>query len=501
MSALQSTARPRPDPVDARPARLTATLALIALGYLLIVLDTTIVNVALPSIQADLGFDPAGLAWVFNAYLIAFGGLLLFGGRAGDILGRRRVFLTGVSMFTISSLIGGLAPTAESLVAMRIVQGAGAALIAPNGMALLAANFEAGPSRNRALSVYATVALTGGSIGLLLGGLLTTFASWRWVMFVVVPIGLAIVVIGPRIMRETERRAGRFDIGGALTSTFGMASVVYGLIQAGATGFTGEVLVELAVGVALLAAFVVIESRAAQPIVPLRLFADRERAGSYINLALLGGAMFGTLFVLTQYLQSITGFDPLSAGLAFLPQTASAVVAVRLGPRLISRFGAQRLMLAGATLAAIGLAGLVRITTDSSYFPEIVLPLMLLGLGVGSSVMPLNATILARIDPGEAGAASGVAQAMQWVGGSLGIAILTSVIGPAARGATTPADAAAAFSQGASSAFAVADAFVIVALLVVAVVLRPRDARPAGSDAPARASEGIAAPAAAVEMG
>jgi EmrB/QacA subfamily drug resistance transporter len=476
MSVFNLAAVRFPLPAIARPSRLTATLAVIALGYLMIVLDTTIVNVALPSIQIDLRFSRAGLAWVFNAYLLTFGGLLLLAGRAGDVFGRRRVFLSGVSLFTIASMLGGLAPSADLLIVMRVFQGAGAAMIAPNTMALLAANFPAGPARNRALSVYATVALTGGSLGLLLGGILTSFASWRWVMLVVVPVGIAIVVLAPRVIAETERRTGRFDVAGAITSTFGMASLVYGLIQAGSGGWTIEAWAELAIGGLLLAIFVVIEARAGQPIVPLRLFAERHRAGSYLNLSLLASAMFGTFFLLTQYLQVVRGFGPLAAGLAFLPQTGSALVAVRLAPRLIARFGTRPLMMGGAILAAIGMAALTRVSADSSYFPDIVLPIMLFGAGVGSSVMPLNVTILAGIAPDEAGAASGVAQAMQWVGGSLGIAILVTVFGAAMRDlGSASVGPAVAFSHGAASAFSVAVLIIVGALIVATFVIRRRE--------------------------
>ncbi len=485
--------RQRPD-APAPGDRPAMTLAAIALGYLMIVLDATIVNVALPSIQTDLHFDRATLAWVFNAYLLAFGGLLLLGGRIGDIYGRRRAFTVGVAVFTLASLLGGLATSAAWLVSTRVVQGVGAAMIAPNTLALLAANFPEGPRRTRALSVYATVALTGGSIGLFLGGLITTWASWRWVMLVVVPVGAVVVLIVPRVLAETQRRPGRFDLPGALTSTLGMASLVYGLITAGADGWTSGVWAMLVFGGVLLTAFAAIEQRAGQPIVPLRLFAERHRAGSYLNLMLLTGAMFGTFFLLTQYLQDVRGFGPFMAGLAFLPQTFSAIVAVRLVPRAISRFGTRVPMLAGGALAAIAMVGFSRLSPSSTYLPDLVVPMMLLGLGIGSSVLPLNLTILAGITNEDAGAASSVASAMQWVGGSLGISVLVSAFGAATRGAASAgASSVAVFSLGASSAFSVAVGFIVAALVVVALVIRvPGSARrvapatgdPARRDAP-----------------
>lgn len=465
----------------ARPApasRPTATIAVIALGYLMIVLDATIVNVALPSIQADLHFDRANLAWVFNAYLLAFGGLLLLGGRAGDLFGRRRVFTLGVAVFAVASLLGGLAPSAGSLIVTRILQGIGAAMIAPSTLALLAANFPEGARRNRALSIYATIGLTGGSVGLLLGGIITSWASWRWVMLIVAPVGAAVVLLAPRVIAETERRAGGIDILGGLTSTLGMTSLVYGLINAGGSGWTSEAWLELGIGIALLVMFAVIESRARQPIVPLGLFAQAHRAGSYVNLMLLTGAMFGTFFLLTQYLQTVRGFGPFMAGLAFLPQTGSAIVAVRLVPRVIARFGTRAPMLIGGTLAAVGMIGFARLSPASSYFPDLALPMMFLGSGIGSNVLPLNVTILAGIGSEETGAASGVASAMQWVGGSLGIAVLVSAFGAATRNsASVSRSAAALFSVGAASAFTVAAGFIVAAVVVAAVVIRrPRDA-------------------------
>jgi EmrB/QacA subfamily drug resistance transporter len=467
-SALSS--RFRPD--SAQPRRPSAILAIIALGYLMIVLDTTIVNVALPSIQTDLHFSSTSLAWVLNGYFLSFGGLILLAGRAGDVFGRRRVFQTGIGVFATASLLGGLAPSAGILIAMRVLQGAGAALIAPNTMALLAANFAEGPTRNRALSVYSAVALTGGSIGLLLGGVLTTWATWRWTMFVVVPVGLVIIALAPRLLAETERRAGRFDLGGAVTSTLGMSALVYGLIRAAAVGWTTEVWTELAIGGVLLAVFVAIEARAGQPIVPLRLFARRQRTGAYLNIVLLTSAMFGTFFLLTQYLQTVRGFGPFEAGLAFLPQTGSAFAAVRLAPRIVARFGLRPPMIVGAALVATGMTLLSRITPDSPYLPNIVVPIMLLGAGLGSSFLPLNATILTGIAPGEAGAASGVAQAMQWVGGSLGISVLVTVFGATAHAAAAGRIDPVAFSAGATSAFGVAAMFVATAFAVAVLVLR-----------------------------
>ena len=372
-------------------------------------------------------------------------------------------------------------------------------MIAPNTMALLAANFAEGPPRNRALSVYSAVALTGGSIGLLIGGALTTWATWRWTMFAVVPVGLTILALAPRLLAETERRAGRFDIGGAITSTLGMGALVYGLIRAGAAGWTSEVWTELAVGGILLAIFVAIEARAGQPIVPLRLFARRQRSGAYLNIVFLTSAMFGTFFLLTQFLQTVRGFGPFEAGLAFLPQTGSAFVAVRLAPRVVARFGLRPSMIVGAALVATGMTLLSQLNPDSAYFPNIVVPIMLVGAGLGSSFLPLNATILAGIEPSEAGAASGVAQAMQWVGGSLGISVLVTVFGANAHSAPAGVVDAAAFSAGATSAFGVAAMFVACAFTVAVLVLRSGARERVGADVH-RGRSGSPTPALEVDL-
>ncbi len=478
----------------ARVGRANAVLAVIAGAYLMIALDSTVVNVALPNIARDLRFSPAELAWVFNAYLLTFGGLLLLGGRLGDVLGRRRVFLAGLSLFTVASLFAGLAASDTWLIAARAVQGIGAALATPNTMALLATNFEEGPPRNRALSAYSAVAMGGASVGLVVGGILTTYASWRWALFINLPIGAAIVFLAPRLLEDTERRPGRLDLVGALTSTAAMGLIVFGLIRAGSNGWDGGTFAALTAGLVLLALFLVAEARAAQPIVPLHLLRNGRRLGAYLNMLLLPSAIFGPFFFLTQYLQDVRGFAPLQAGLAFLPQTFATVLAVRLAPRLLVRFGAIRLLLAGGVLIVAGVAWLSRLTPDGAYATSILVPLMLIGVGVGWSFMPLNVTILAGVPGAEAGAASAVAQAMQWVGGSLGLAILVTVFsaaskaggGPAAAGATTAASGSAAgsaaalataaelFTRGVSGALSVGVLFAVATMVLTLTVIARR---------------------------
>jgi EmrB/QacA subfamily drug resistance transporter len=460
-----------------------ATLALVALAYLMVALDSTVVNVALPSIAFDLGFTPTGLAWVFNAYLLTFGGLLLLGGRTGDVFGRRLVFGAGVALFTGASLLAGLAPSAEWLVAARAIQGVGGAMITPNTLALLAASFGEGAARNRALAVYSAVAMSGASIGLIVGGVLTTWATWRWALFINVPIGIAIVALTPRAIRSTERRPGRLDIPGGVSSTLAMGAIVYGLIRAGSNGWDGATFLALAAGLILLAGFLVIERRESQPVLPLHLLRERTRLAAYATLFLIPGSVFGAFFFLTQFLQDVRGFGPLGAGLAFLPQTIATVSAVRVAPRLMTRFGPGRVLSLGGLLILAGVTWLTRITATSDYVTSLLVPLILIGMGAGWSFLPLNATILAGVGRDEAGAASGAAQAMQWVGGSFGLAVMTSVFGATTAsiaGAASPADV---FARGASAALTVGMVLAIGVIALAAGVIARRTARPATSPA------------------
>ncbi|HEY2072410.1 MAG TPA: MFS transporter, partial [Gaiellaceae bacterium] len=290
-------------------------LAVILGSYLMIVLDVSIVINALPRIHHALGFSATGLSWVQNAYTLSFGGLLLLGARAGDILGRRRMFIAGITLFSLASLAGGLAQSADWLIAARTVQGMGAAVAAPSTLTLLMTSFPEGRERNRAVAYYAAVASGGGSVGLVLGGILTSWLSWRWGLFVNVPIGALLVFAAPRVLPETERRTGHFDLAGALTSTGGMTSIVYGIVRAATAGWGDAITVAaLAGGALLLGLFVVVERRAAQPITPLRLFSSRERVGAYVARIFFVGAIFGVFFFLTQFLQGVFGFSPIEAG-------------------------------------------------------------------------------------------------------------------------------------------------------------------------------------------
>ncbi|HEY8285118.1 MAG TPA: MFS transporter, partial [Chloroflexota bacterium] len=458
-------------------------LAVIVTCQLMITLDATVVNVALPRIQSSLHFSPTNLSWVLNAYTLAVGGLLLLGGRAGDILGRRRLFIGGIALFTLASLLGGFATSSWWLLASRAAQGVGAAAAAPGALALIATNFEEGPARNRALGVFSAVAATGGSIGLILGGVLTSWVSWRWVLFINVPIGIAVIALAPLFVRESDRHPGRFDLLGALTSTFGMTSLVYGFIRAASNGWSDSVArLALAVAAVLLALFLSVEIRARQPIVPLRLFANRNRAGAYLNMLLLPATMFGMFFFLTQFVQDVLGFSPITAGFAFLPLTLAIFTASRIVPRLLPRFGPKPFLVGGATLILAGMIWLTQISSGTTYAQGLLAPMLLFGFGAGCSFMPVTMTILAGVPRQESGAASGLLQTMQQVGGALGVAILVTVFGTASRdaarhplaSATPTMQAHHIMAHGVASAFTISTIFASCTLLIALFVIRAR---------------------------
>jgi EmrB/QacA subfamily drug resistance transporter len=412
-------------------------LAIILGSYLMVVLDVSVIITALPQIHRDLHFSSDGLSWVQSAYALTFGGLLLLGARAGDILGRRRVFMAGIGLFSITSLIGGLAQSADWLLAARAVQGVAAAVAAPSTLALLTTSFPEGRERTKAIAAYAAVAGGGGSVGLVLGGMLTDLISWRWGLFINVPVGLVLISLAPRYLAETPRRPGHFDLPGALASTLGMTALVYGFVRAASDGWGNAITVaSFASAAVLLFAFVVTERRATQPITPLRLFASRQRAGAYLARLLVVGAMFSMFFFLTQYLQGARGFNPLEAGVAFLPMTLVMFAMVRIVPQLTERVGPTRLLLGGLVVALAGMAWLSRLTLGSAYLPEIAVPLVLLGAGMGMAFTPLTTAGIAGVAPEDAGSASGVVNAAQQLGGSLGLSALVTVFASATRSAT-----------------------------------------------------------------
>ncbi|MEV5611323.1 MFS transporter [Streptomyces sp. NPDC052225] len=468
-----SSAPPVTPPLSAERTvtRPGAVLLLVVTAYLMVGVDSTVVNVALPDIQRTFDYAPTGLSWVLNAYTLTFGGLLLLGGRAGDLIGRRKALTCGVLIFATASLLGGLASDGGLLLAARAVQGVGAALIAPSTLALITTHFTDGPARHRALAVYSSMAGIGASIGLVVGGAFTDLASWRWALLINVPIGAALALALPRAVRETPRRTGRFDAAGAVTGTTGMFTLVYAFLRVSDRGWSDtRALTCFFIAAVLLAGFLCVESRARQPIAPLTLLRDRTRAAAYAVILLLPAGNFGAFYFLTLYIQQVLDYSPLKAGFAFLPLTAGAFATVRAAPRLLARLGPKPLLLTGSLLTVAAAGWLSRLRVDDSYAAGLLGPMVLLGVGVGLSFMPLNATILARVTPHEAGAASGLLQTFQWLGGTLGLAVLVTVYGTAARHTRGTADAV--LVHGAGRAFEVGALIGLAALLVVAFVLR-----------------------------
>jgi EmrB/QacA subfamily drug resistance transporter len=463
------------------PGRSPLFLAVILAAQLMVVLDTTIVNVALPHIQQALDFSSSGLSWVLNAYILAFGGFLLLGARAGDLAGRRRVFLGGIALFTASSLAGGLATAGWILLVARAAQGLGAALAAPSALSLLTSVFPEGAGRVRAISLYTTVSAAGAAIGLIVGGLLTEWVSWRWVMFVNVPIGVGILATGRGVLTETPRRQGRFDLVGAVTSTVGMGAIVLGLVEAGTDGWTGGVTVgSFVVGVALLGLFVHTELRAEEPILPLRLLANPARTTANVARGLLYAGMYGMFFFLSLFLQDVQHYSSLRTGLAFLPIPVSVFLASQLTSRvLMARLAQKTVMLSGIGVAALGLLIVSRIELDTSYL-ELLGSLVLTGIGVGISFVSLTSASLAGVEPGDAGAASGLVNVSQQIGAATGLAVLVTIfatathhaaIGGAAQ-AVDPGQFEALLVHGLRTAFGVATLFTAAAFGLVAAIVR-----------------------------
>jgi len=457
-------------------------LAVILTAQLMVVLDATIVNVALPHIQRSLHFSNSSLSWVLNAYVLTFGGLLLLGARSGDLLGRKRTFMAGIALFSLSSLAGGFATSGTMLLAARALQGVGGALAAPAALALLTTFFPEGAARVKAIGLFTTVSAAGGALGLVAGGLLTEWASWRWVMFVNVPIGLAVLFVGRTVLVETARRHGRFDLTGAITSTAGMSAVVFGLVEAGSNGWAAPVTVgSLLAGVTLLWLFVRIEKTAPEPILPLRILADRTRASANVARGLGYAGMYGMIFFLTQFLQDIQGHSSLITGIGFLPTPTSVFLASQLTSRvLVNRIPAKMLMIMGTAASALGLLLATQLHASTPY-PQVLVSLILIGTGMGISFVSLTTAGLAGVASSDAGAASGLINVMQQLGAALGLAVLVTVfdtVTPGARsaGLSTAAHAGVAartaLVHGIDVTMAAGAGFALVALAIVALLIR-----------------------------
>jgi len=413
--------------------RLGLALFVIATAQLMVVLDSAIVNVALPHIQRALGFSGSGLEWVVTAYAVTFGGLLLLGGRSGDLLGRRKIFIAGLLLFSLASLFGGFATSEAWLLIARAAQGVGGAMIAPTALALITTTFPEGAPRNRAMGVYAAMSGGGAAVGLIAGGLLTTYLSWRWVMFVNVPIGIVTAILAGYVLSESTRRRGRFDLPGAITSTAGVALLVYGLSnastdQAGISHWTdAKVIVSLAAAVVLLVTFALIESRSRHALMPLRILENRSRTGAYVVMLCLATAMFGIFFFLTIFVQEVLGYSALRSGVAFLPFAGTVVLMSGVVSQLISRVGARPFMVAGASITAVGMYWFSHLTVHSQYVSGLLGPMLVTSAGLGMLFVPLSLVALNKVRGEDSGVASSLLNTGQQVGGAIGLAALGTV--------------------------------------------------------------------------
>ena len=489
--------------------RLGLALLVIATAQLMVVLDATIVNVAQPHIQAALGFSGSNLEWVVNAYALAFGGLLLLGGRSGDLLGRRRVFIAGILVFSLASLLAGLATDQAWLLTARAVQGAGGAFAAPTALSLIAVTFPEGPPRNRAMGVYAAMSVAGGAVGLIAGGLLVNFLSWRWVFFVNVPIGLIVALAAPRVLPESVRRRGRFDLPGAITGSVGLAALVYGLVNAATTpngashwGDT-KVIVSLVAAAVLLVTFGWIEVHSKNALVPMRVLRSWDRSGAYLIGLCVGTSLFGMFFFLSLFLQEVWGYSPLKQGIAYMPMVAVILVVSGVASQLVPRIGARPLMLAGGVLATGGMFWLSRINEHSHYVSGLLGPMMVNAAGLGLIFVPLSLVALTKVADHDAGVASSMLNVGQQVGGSIGLAILGTVawsavansihsqVTAAARHATAHLSAAQqaaatkaitdhAFSVGFAKGYLVSAGIALLGLIITVAAIRVKRADLAG---------------------
>jgi EmrB/QacA subfamily drug resistance transporter len=466
---------------DGRTVPSWLVLLLVCIGQFMVVLDASIVNVALPSIQRDLHFSTSSLQWVVNAYTLTFAGFLLLGGRAADLFGRRRIFMVGLALFTASSLFGGLAQNEAWLVTARAIQGFGAAILAPATLTILTATYPEGPARAWALGAWSAVSSAGASAGALLGGILTDFLNWRWILFVNVPVGIVALVAARRHLPESraEMAHRHLDLGGAITVTAGLVALVYALVRTESYSWgSAQVLMPLALAVVLLGVFLFLQARVSTaPLVPLRIFRSRAVAGGNLVMFLMFGSLFGSWYFETLYMQHVLGYSPLQAGLAFLPQTVLIAAGAQVTARLVPRLGPRPLIVLGTLVAGGGLAWLAQISPDSAFVGDLLGPFVLIGLGMGLAVTPIAVAGTAGVAREEAGLASGLLNTSRTVGASIGLAALATIAAnrtthALGSGAATAARTASAFTDGYALAFTVA-AVVLVVTAAVALATLP----------------------------
>jgi EmrB/QacA subfamily drug resistance transporter len=457
-------------------------LILLCAAQFVVVLDASIVNVALPSIGKDLDFSQDNLAWVVNAYTLVFGGFLLLGGRMADLLGGRRVFMAGLVLFAAASLAGGLSQTEGQLIAARAVQGLGAAVLSPAALAILTNLFKEGAERNKALGVWGAVAGSGGAAGVLLGGVLTDTLGWEWVLFVNVPIGVVAALLSPRLLpSDTVEATGRrtFDVAGAVSITAGLSLLVYALVDANSAGWgSAQTIGLLGASVALIAAFIGIESRTREPLVPFRIFRTRTVTGANVVGLLIGMSLFSMFFFISLYMQQVLGYSPLKSGLSYLPLAIAIIVTAGVASELSTKLGFKPILIAGLLFVAAGLVWFSQVEVGGSYVGSVLFPSLLAGAGLGLAFVPVTIAAVAGVRPEESGLASGLINTSQQVGGALGLAIL-SAIATSRTGdvAATGASQATALTEGFQSAFAVGAGFALLGALLAFLLIRTSDSR------------------------
>ena len=481
------TGRILPETAGPRGARMRAApgvvLLLVCLGQFMVLLDISVVNVALPSIKSDLGFSSSGLEWVVNAYTLAFSGFLLFGGRAADIFGRRRLLLLGLGLFCVASLLDGLASSQTLLIAARALQGLGGAVLTPATLTILIVTYPEGRSRARALGIWSAVAAAGGASGALLGGVITQFLTWRWIFFVNVPIGVLVLVASALVVTETfgdvtSRR--HLDLGGAVSVTGGLVAITWGMARSQDVGWGApEVLIAFAVGIALLIAFVALEARVTAPLVPLRLFASRSISGANLVAMGVGASIFSVWYFQTLYLQDLRGLTPLEAGLTFLPQTVAIMIGAQISSRLMGRVGVRPFLVGGPLIIAAGLLWLAQIQLGAGIATSVLLPGTLLTFGAGLVFPAMTVAATSGVARPNSGLASGLVNTSRQVGGSLGLAALVTLAADhtsalAASGPAAPLALTGGFGFGIAAAAAVALATGLLGLIVPGRARRPR---------------------------
>ena len=482
------------------PRDKNLALALLAMAQFVVVLDASIVNVALPSIGRDLDFAQNDLSWVINSYTLFFGGFLLLGGRLADLLGRRRMFVYGMWLFALASLAGGLAQSDIWLIVARSVQGLGAALISPAALAIVTNTFAEGAERNKALGVWGAVAGSGGAAGVLLGGVLTESLGWEWVLFVNTPIGIAAALLAPRVLGESrDRSRSSFDIAGAVSVTAGLALLVYTLVDANDAGWGSTQTLALgAASLALLALFVAVERRTRHPLVPFSIFRQRTLRGANVVGLLLGMSLFSMFFFISLYMQQVLGYEPLKAGLAYLPLALTIIVSAGAASALVTRIGFKPTLIAGMLFIAGGLVWFAQVSAPGgSYVGDILFPSLLAAIGLGLAFVPTTIAAVTGIKPDEAGLASGLINTSQQVGGALGLAVLAAVATATTNDAIASGERNPLISltEGFQDAFLVGAGMALLGAFLAAVLISSRDSREHAEAA--RAGEAPATPVAA----